>query len=72
VFELRGFEVRVMKPLGPCVPGGLIRPEARAHRRGDCRRNRFFAYARGPGALDPVKARLHCHRSRSFVVYRIQ
>jgi hypothetical protein len=60
-----------MKALPPCSPGASKRPEARVHC-SVCRHNRFFAYAVGPGTVDPMKARLHCHRSRSLLVFRIQ
>jgi hypothetical protein len=63
--------VRVRETLRPCVPGGSIRPAAR-FLCSTCRRNRFFAYAVGSGEVDPVKARLRCRRSRSFLVFRIQ
>jgi hypothetical protein len=54
-----------------CLRGGAIRPAGRVHC-STCRHNRFFAHAVGPGVVDPAKARLHCHSSRSFLVFRIQ
>jgi hypothetical protein len=60
-----------MTPKAGCIPGGAIRPVDRVQC-STCRHNRFFAYAVGRGADDPVKARLHCRRSRSLLVYRIQ
>jgi hypothetical protein len=53
-----------------CFLGGTIRrPEARIRH---CARRRQAAQAVPPQTVDAVKPRLHCHRSRSFIVYRIQ
>jgi len=53
-----------------CFLGGTIRrPAARVR---GCARRRMAAQAVSPDTVDPAKARLHCHRSRSFLVFRIQ
>jgi hypothetical protein len=54
-----------------CLPGGSIRPAARLLC-STCRHYRFFAPAVGPGVVDAAKARLRCHSSRTFLVFRIQ
>jgi hypothetical protein len=58
------------QPMQHCFTGGTIRrPEARVRH---CARRRDAAMAVTPEAVDAIKPRLHCHRSRSFVVFRIQ
>jgi hypothetical protein len=58
------------QPMEHCFLGGTIRrPEARVRH---CARRRQAAQAVPPQTVDAVKPRLHCHRSRSFIVYRIQ
>jgi len=58
------------EPMEHCFLGGTIRrPAARVR---GCARRRMAAQAVSPDTVDPAKARLHCHRSRSFLVFRIQ
>jgi hypothetical protein len=69
VLELRGLEVRVTTPKAPCIPGGSRRPEIRIH---GAHRRRCVVDAAELNDIDALKARLHCHRSRSLLVFRIQ
>jgi hypothetical protein len=53
----------------PCLSGGSRRPGIRvraSHRR------RSVVQAAGLSDVEDLKARLHCHRSRSLLVFRIQ
>jgi hypothetical protein len=57
------------QPMQHCFTGGSRRPGIRvlsSHRR------RSAVQAAGPNDVDTLKARLHCHRSRSLLVFRIQ
>ena len=55
--------------LAHCFTGGSRRPGIRI--RGSHRR-RSAVQAAGLNDIDVTKARLHCHRSRSLLVFRIQ
>jgi hypothetical protein len=55
--------------LAHCLTGGSRRPGIRV--RGSHRR-RSVVQAASLNDVDALKARLHCHRSRSLLVFRIQ
>jgi hypothetical protein len=68
--ELRRLEVRVMMtPKAPCILGGLRRPGILIH---GSHRRRAAVDAAELSDIDALKERLHCHRSRSLLVFRIQ
>jgi hypothetical protein len=58
-----------MTPKAPCIPGGSRRPGVRSP---GPHRGRFVVQAGGLNDIEALKARLHCHRSRSLLVFRIQ